>query len=433
MSVNIREAALNSIIRCEKDGSYSNIEIDSAIKKYGLTGIDRSFFTALVYGVIERKITLDYLISHYSRLPVNELDIFILNILRLGTYQILYMTRVPDRAACYESAEQAKRRLNIGAVSYVNAVLREISRNKNSLPFPSPGVNLTPYLSVKYSLPEWLCDMWRSMYGDDKTEKIAEAVNRRPHITLRVNTLKTTTEQLISQLNESGIEAVKNNVHNSITLLNDVPINELPISEGLCYVQDITSQMCAEALDPQPGETVIDACAAPGGKSFACAMLMENKGSIYSFDLHKNKLSLINEGARRLGINIIQTSVQDGTALNGAYINIADRVLCDVPCSGLGVIARKPDLRYKKPEDITRLPGIQFNILNTSSSYVKNGGILLYSTCTLNIKENEEVVSRFLSVNKNFEYDDFRFKTIYPDICSDSDGFFFARFRKKAD
>ncbi|MHB1153284.1 MAG: 16S rRNA (cytosine(967)-C(5))-methyltransferase RsmB [Eubacteriales bacterium] len=430
MSVNVREAALNSLIRCEKDGRYSNIELDASIKKYNLTGVDRSFFTALVYGVIERKITLDYIITQYSRLPLDTLDIFILNIIRLGVYQILYMTRVPDSAACNESVEQAKQRSNSGAVSFVNAVLRETVRNKNILSYPMREDGLTRYLSVKHSLPEWLCDMWREMYGDVQTEKIAEAVNRRPFITLRVNTMKTTRDDLLIYLNKKGIESAAACTANGITLKKDIPIYELPISEGLCYVQDTSSQLCAEALEPAPGETVIDTCACPGGKSFACALLMMNKGNIYSLDLHKNKLSLIEEGATKLGITIINTAVQDGTKTNEIYFNKADRVLCDVPCSGLGVIARKPDLRYKTPEDLKNLPEVQFNILNTASAYVKPGGILVYSTCTLNINENEQVTERFLLEKDNFIYDGFGLRTLFPDKTNDSDGFFIARFKR---
>lgn len=431
MSVNVREAALNSIIRCEKDRSYSNLEIDAAIKKYNLTGVDRSFFTALVYGVIERKITLDYIISQYSRLPADTLDVFVLNILRLGAYQIIYMSRVPDSAACNESVEQAKRRSNSGAVSYVNAVLREIVRHKNALPCPSREDGAGRYLSIKYSLPVWLCEMWRGMYGDVKTESIAEAVNRRPHITLRVNTLKITREELIVLLKEKGIEASDANSPYGITLTQDAPVHVLPINEGLCYVQDTSSQLCAEALGVLPGETVIDTCACPGGKSFACALLMENKGIIHSLDLHKNKLSLINEGAKKLGIDILNTAEQDGTKLNEAYINTADRVLCDVPCSGLGVIARKPDLRYKTEEELSHLPEVQYNILKTASAYVKRGGILVYSTCTLNKKENEEVAERFVNGNENFAYDTFGMRTLYPDSDADSDGFFTARFKRQ--
>lgn len=430
MSINVREAALNSIIRCEKDGRYSNIELDTSIKKYNLTGVDRSFFTALVYGVIERKITLDYIITQYSRLSLETLNIFILNIIRLGAYQILYMTRVPDSAACNESVEQAKQRSNSGAASFVNAVLREIVRNKNILPYPKREDSLTRYLSIKHSLPEWLCDMWRDMYGDIQTEKIAEAVNRRPFITLRVNTLKTTRDELLFYLNKKGIEAVAAHTTNGITLKKDVPIYELPISEGLCYVQDTSSQFCTEALEPAPGETVIDTCACPGGKSFSCALHMLNKGNIFSLDMHKNKLSLIEEGALKLGITIIKTAVQDGTKTSESYFNIADRVICDVPCSGLGVIARKPDLRYKTPEDLKNLPEVQFKILNTASAYVKPGGILVYSTCTLNINENEQVTKRFLLEKDNFIYDSFGFRTLFPDITNDSDGFFIARFKR---
>lgn len=400
MSINIREVAINTLIKCEKDGRYSNIELDTSIKKYNLTGVDRSFFTALVYGVIERRITLDYILKHFSHIPLEKLDIFILNIMRLGTYQILYMTRVPDSAACNESVEQAKQRSNSGAAAYVNAVLREIVRHKNKLPCPSVKDGLTRYLSITHSLPEWLCDMWRKMYGDDRTEKIAEAVNRHTYMTIRVNTLKLATDRLLSDLVKRGIRAESSPVSNGITLKNDVPVHDLPIAEGHCYVQDISSQLCVETLEPLPGETIIDTCASPGGKSFTCALLMKNKGNIFSFDISNKKLSLIEDGAKKLGIGIIKTAIQDGTKTNGAYINTADRVLCDVPCSGLGVIARKPDLRYKTPDDLKRLPEIQYNILNTASAYVKSGGILVYSTCTLNVNENEKVAERFIKVLK---------------------------------
>jgi 16S rRNA (cytosine967-C5)-methyltransferase len=429
VSVNVREAALNSLIRCEKDGRYSNLELDSAIIKYNLTGVDRAFFTALVYGVIERRITLDYITAKYSHIPLDKLNVFILNILRLGVYQIMYMTRVPDSAACNESVKQARRRSNEGAASYVNAVLREITRNKDKLSLPSREEGLARYLSVRYSLPEWMCDMWRDMYGDLRTEQIGKALNRRPFITLRVNTLKTTRDELLRFLDARGIEGAASG-ENGITLKRDVPIHELPLDEGLCFVQDASSQLCAEILGPEPGDTVIDTCACPGGKSFSSALLMENKGTIHSLDLHKNKLSLIEGGAAKLGITIINTAVQDASKPNGAYYNTADRVICDAPCSGLGVIARKPDLRYKTPQDLEKLPALQFNILNTASLYVKPGGTLVYSTCTLNTKENEQVAERFLAENENYMYDTFGAQTLFPDISKDSDGFFIACFKR---
>lgn len=430
MSINVREAALNSLLRCEKEGRYTNIELDASIKKYNLSGVDRSFFTALVYGVTERKITLDYILTKYSHIALEALNIFILNILRLGAYQIIYMSRVPDSAACNESVNQAKQRSNSGSASYVNAVLREIVRNKNQLPFPSREDGFTFFLSVSYSLPEWLCGMWRDMYGDFQAEKIAKAVNRHPYMTLRVNTLKTTRDGLLNRLNNQGIEAAAAFTENAIILKQDIPVHQLPISEGLCFIQDASSQYCTEVLHPLPGETIIDTCACPGGKSFSCALLMQNRGIVFSFDLHGNKLSLIDKTAEKLGISIIKTSEQDGTKENDSYFNKADRVLCDVPCSGLGVIARKPDLRYKTPCDLEKLPDVQYNILHTASSYVKHDGILVYSTCTLNIKENEQVAERFLKENEGFSACGFGMQTIFPDEDRDSDGFFIACFKR---
>jgi len=420
MSVNVREAALNSLLRCEKDGKYSNLELDSAIKKYNLTGVDRSFFTTLVYGVIEKRIALDYIISVFSSRPVDSLNPFIVGILRLGAYQILYLDRTPDSAAVNEAVESAKKRANVGAASYVNAVLRKISANSSKPPMPDKKDGML-YWSIKYSLPEWLCAMWFEYYGEERAIDIMEGVNRRAKTSLFINTLKSNREELLAKF--SGIAEASADSDFGIIMKKDIPINDLPIADGLCFVQDISSQLCVKELSPCPGDFLIDTCCCPGGKSFAAAVMMKNQGKILSLDLHENKLSLVRHGAENLGIDIIETIAHDSSSAIEEFIGKADRVICDVPCSGLGVIAKKPDLRYKSQSDIERLPELQYRILSASASYVKNGGTLLYSTCTLNKKENENVISRFLDEHLNYRLE--TEKTVFP--ASDRDGFYFAR------
>lgn len=423
MSVNVREAALNSLLRCEKDGRYSNIELDGAIKKYALEGVDRAFFTTLVYGVIEKRITLDYALSIYSSRPPETLDPFILNILRLAAYQIYYLDRTPDSAAVNEAVESAKRRANVGAAGYCNAVLRKLAADSENIPCPDRSEGLV-YWSVKYSLPKWLCEMWLNSYGERDARSIMENVNRRAKAALFVNTLKTTRQALIERL--GGLAECVAEAPNGVILKKDIPISDLPIGEGDCFVQDISAQLCVKVLSPAAGETVIDTCACPGGKSFAAAIAMGNEGRIISLDLHQNKLSLIRSGAERLGINIIETACHDGTEAKAELIGIADRVICDVPCSGLGVIAKKPDLRYKTPDDLARMPDLQLKILTAASKYLKYGGSLVYSTCTVNRAENAGVAKRFAELNPNFHPTEQR--VIYP--AEDRDGFFYTIFKR---
>ncbi len=432
----VREAAYLSLERCDKTDKFSNLELDSAIKKYGYTGSDRAFFTTLVYGVIERRITLDYVIGVYSSKPIEKIEPKLMNILRLGAYQILFLDRTPDSAAVNESVELAKYHTHKGTASFVNAVLRNISRGKGSIPMPKEGSD--QYLSVKYSLPEWLISMWRDNYGIEKTEKLLSGMNRAPFLTLRVNTLKTTRDELINTLKNDGIDCLPSEKCDSAVILNsNVAISELSaLRDGLCFVQDEASQLCVKAVGAKAGETVIDTCSCPGGKSFGIALEMKNEGKLISLDLHESKLSLVYNGAEKLGINILSTSVHNGTKPKDELIGTADRVLCDVPCSGLGVIAKKPDLRHKSPDDISRLPEIQYKILCNGASYLKNGGTLVYSTCTLNKAENEEIAERFLNEHPEFSpcgdgmYEGKPMMTFFPDEHG-TDGFFVAKFIKK--
>jgi len=433
--MDVREAAFLSLIRCENGGKYSNLEVDSAIKKHGFTGADRAFFTALVYGVIEKQITLDYLLGRLASKPWEKIEPKIRTLLRLGAYQILFLDRIPDSAACNESVELAKLHTHKGTSGFVNGILRNLARRKNDLPYPEKGSD--EYRSVRYACPLWLCRLWREQYGEEVCEALLDAVNRNPRITLRVNTLKTTREELMARLRDLGIACEPTLLSPYGILLDEyTPVSDItPLAEGLCFVQDEASPPRAAALGAKPGERVLDTCSCPGGKSFGIAMAMQNEGSLLSMDLHESKLSLVESGAARLGITCLAAAVQNGTKRREELLESADRVLCDVPCSGLGVIAKKPDLRHKSPEDMERLPAVQYAILENGAAYVKTGGTLLYSTCTLNKKENEEIVARFLTEHPEFvlSSEDMPFGeatvTFFPHLQG-TDGFFLAKFRK---
>ena len=438
--MNAREAAYTALLKYENNASYSNIELDGTIKKYNLTGVERSFFTALFYGVIERSITLDYYISKLSERPVGEIDTNVLIILRMGLYQLIYMDKVPESAAVNESANLARRFwAKKNSENFINAVLRGFIREKDKIAMPDAKKNFIKYLSVKYSMPEWLCRLFAKGYGKTKAENIFEAMNRVPHMTLRANTLICSREELASELAAAGIESIPTkSAPHGLRLRGSTPYEKLLPFEGKFFVQDEASQICAEALGAEKGERVLDACACPGGKSFAIALRMENEGTLLSCDLHKNKLSLIERGAEGLGITIIETRERNA-AKPDEECGEFDRILCDVPCSGLGVIAKKPDIRRKKEEDIERLPEIQAQILRESAKHLKRGGTLVYSTCTLNPKENKEVVEAFLAENKDFALVPFKIgaleasegmKELFPHIHK-TDGFFIAKLTRK--
>lgn len=433
--MNAREAAYNALLRYENNASYSNIELDGTIKKYGLTGVERSFFTAIFYGVIERGITLDYYISKLSERDISEIDTNVLIMLRMGLYQLIYMDKVPESAAVNESVNLATRFwAKKNSANFVNAVLRNFIREKDKIPMPDKNKNYIKYISVTYSMPEWICKLFAKSYGKTRTEHIFEAMNRVPNITVRVNTLKTTKEEFSKKLSEAGIENINTkSAPNGLKLRASTPYEKLLPFENEFFVQDEASQICTEVLGAKPFDRVLDACACPGGKSFGIAMSMENKGEILSCDLHSNKLSLISRGAQNLGISIINT-LERNAAKEDNESGEFDCILCDVPCSGLGVIAKKPDIRRKSPEDIERLPEVQAKILRESARHLKKGGTLVYSTCTLNPKENKEIVEAFLEENKDFILVPFKvgalesegMTELFPHIHR-TDGFFIAK------
>lgn len=435
-----RQAALLSVNSSIGNGKYTNLELSSVIKKYKFEGLDKSFFTALFYGTVEKMLTLDYCITKLSSVKPEKIDNMVMCLLRTGLYQILFMDKVPDSAAVNESVELAKRYCPKSSVGYVNAVLRTASRNKEKLFKMIMSEKGTFGISVMSSIPKDIIDCWNDSYGSEKAAKIASHfANASPYVTLRTNTLKITRERLIDSL--GNIARASEIAPSAIRLSGSFPVEEIyGFNEGLFFVQDEASQLASSFINENTvpkGGTVVDVCACPGGKSFSAAINLCDNAKIYSRDLHENKLSLIRSGAQRLGITCIEASAHDARAVDEQLVGKADAVICDVPCSGLGVIAKKPDIRYKPIAETERLPEIQKAILLASSKYLKSGGVLLYSTCTLLKRENEDVVEDFLKNNEDFYLSDDTIigekcgmATIFPDEYG-TDGFFVAKIIKK--
>lgn len=384
MSDTARTAAYTILRKIDQKGAWSNLTLGSLT---GMSSLDKAFTTALVLGVTERRRALDTVIQKYaSRKPDNDL----LNLLRLGVYQILYMDRVPDSAACNETVSIANQSLGKPKANFVNAVLRSVCREKDS----AVGLLQSAPVDVRCSFDPDLASLLREQYPE-QYEEILESFCMPKPLYLFCNTLKSSPEELIASF---GGKADGNRIR-----LDEKHAEAIAdANSGRFIVQGFGSQQAVRMLDAKPGNCVIDVCACPGGKSFGAAISMQNRGSVYSFDIHENKLSLIHKGAENLGISILQTAVRDGRNPDESLFGKADRVICDVPCSGLGVIGAKPEIRYKKPEVFESLYGIQRDILQASVQYLKKGGILVYSTCTLNKKENEEIIQHFLSENTQF-------------------------------
>ncbi len=430
----IRKIVYSSLLACAENGKYANIEADTAIERNNLADRDKAFYTALFYGVTEKQITLDYQIKKLSKTPIEKLQTKVLVLLRMGFYQILFMDSIPDHAAVNETVALAKQTVNQGACGYINGMLRSaIKELKNkgqiNLFTPSKEKDICGYLSITYSYPRFLCKLWVNAYGIDIAEKIMHAQNSRSVTTIRINTLKTTRNAYLEKLIALEYKAKASDMtDDGIHIEGNAPITSLPDFEnGFFFVQDDASRLCVEALSPQNGETVLDTCACPGGKTFASAMRMKNTGKIVSCDLHENKLSLITRGAKRLGIEIIEARQVDGSLFNPDFEGKFDKVLCDVPCSGFGTISKKPDLRLKTAESLNELPEIQLAIVNNCAKYLKSGGTLVYSTCTLNPEENENNVKHFLENNPDFSVISETTHFPHEGVC---DGFYYAKMIK---
>lgn len=415
-----RFLAYKILSKIERDKAYSNIAVDAVLNQNEVSSAP--FVCALVYGVIERKITLDYYLSQFLTQPLKKLNPQVLTILRMGVYQIKYMDKVPVSAAVNESVKLSKKVKCAFASGLINSVLRKIASNEIELPNTD---NKIYNMSIAYSCPESLVTRFVNDYGYIKAEDILKASVGAVPIFLRVNTLKTTSNELIDILAKECITAKSLGNGTTLEVIDGGAVFKTDAyKKGYFHAQDLASQDCISNLAPQKNDIVFDMCAAPGGKSFTMAEMMENQGEIYSFDLYDHKIKLINDGAKRLGIDIINAHIGDASVYN-PDLPKADKILCDVPCAGLGVIRRKPEIKYKDFGFVDKLCELQYNILNNASLYLKNKGVLMYSTCSLSKRENEEVCRRFLDEHKDFRNDGI--VTMFP-YEKRSDGFFFARF-----
>lgn len=428
-----RTTALSVLIACRRQGAFS----DGALKEYarrdGLDRRDAALAARLCYGVEQNRGLLDFYLSRFVRGKLKDLQPVVLDILRLGAYQIVFLDKVPDAAAVNEAVTQTKKYANARAAGLVNGVLRSLARAKDALPEP-------PDLATKYSHPAALVALLQESLGEE-TEAFLRADNEAPETVLQWNPLRGAEAELLRELDEKGVEWTRHPWLDSCYLVRGTgDLRGLDaFARGLVYVQDPAARLAAMAAGVRPGMRVLDCCAAPGGKSFAAAIAMQNRGDITSCDLHAHKIALIEAGAARLGISILHAQQQDATVFSPEWEQAMDVVIADVPCSGLGVIRKKPDIRYKDAQEFSALPEIQRAILENSARYVKRGGLLVYSTCTILPEENEQVTDDFLKAHDEFTYEAFSLPngvsapghlTLWPQR-DNTDGFYLSRMRRK--
>ncbi len=414
-----RKCAFECICRVINEGAFNNIALAGLFEKYNLSEEDKRLCGIIVKGTIERKHTLDYFLSNVSDFPLKDLDKKVLNLLRMGVYQIIYLDRVPDFAICNESAEIASQ-FGKKKKSFVNGVLRGCCRNKKQLLESLKNAEKW----VVYSVEKEIYNLISEQYGSE-AEQIFESFFEKSIVAVRVNPLKTNALQLEKKLCSMGIECeiisertivIKNGISKALSIVN----------EGEFYVQGLSSQRAVEVLNAEKGNIIVDVCACPGGKTLGAAMDMQNEGTVYSFDLHQNKLPLIEKNANVLGITIVKTEKHNSKNINEEYIGIAHKVICDVPCSGIGSIGKRPEIRYKSIEDINGLVETQKSILASSTAYLKKGGYLVYSVCSINKNEGEYLIENFLKNNEEFTLD--YQETVFPK--GGCDGFYIAKILK---
>lgn len=416
-----RQLAFEVLVKMLRDGSYSNLALNAALRKNQMNPADRALCTELVYGTTERRLTLDDQLSRCLRQPLRKLKPNVHAALLLGSYQILFLDRIPDHAAVNESVRLVRKNGAAYAAGLVNAVLRKIAAEGLVLPDSSHPLHR---LSVQYSCPEELVQLFVRTYGEEAAVGILEHGLGAESLTIRVNTCRTDSASLRRILAEEGVASEPHPlVEDALVLKKAGSVERLQsFQDGLFHVQDASSQLCCARMDPQPGETVFDVCAAPGGKSFTLAERMQDRGTVCAFDLYEQRTGLIRDGAARLGLQSISARCADAEVFD-ADRGLADRVLCDVPCSGLGILGRKPEIRYKALREIDNLPSLQYHILCISSQYCRVGGRLVYSTCSLHPAENGGVVEHFLQ--EHSDYSLVSQETLLPG-SHHCDGFFIA-------
>lgn len=439
---NTRNIAFKALMRVESDGAYSNLVLDEVLSDSELDSRDKAFISNIFYGVLERRISLDYIIRSFSSVRLKKIEPKVLMILRIAVYQLVFMDKVPDSAAVNEAVKLCKKEKLYKSSGFVNGVLRSVTRAENRFPLP-PESDKVKYLSVKYSCPESIVSLWINDYSEEVAHGVLASLCGRPPVFIRVNTAKTNEDELIKTLADEGVTAKKTALDNCLEIEFTGAVTSLSAyKNGLFHVQDMSSQLCCELVGANDGDMISDVCAAPGGKTLNLAE-RAGSGKVYSYDIYDHKIKLINAGAKRLCLDNIVTSVRDA-ADTSKPLEMSDRVLCDVPCSGLGVMRRKPEIRYKEETGVDTLPSLQLAILENSAKYVRLGGTLIYSTCTLNKRENNENAAAFLKAHPEFEPipldlpdgikrtvpEEKNCLTLFPQT-NGTDGFFIAAFRKK--
>lgn len=437
-----REIISEILVEITHKGGYNSLVLRQYLKNNEDLGIqNKNFITEVVNGTLRNIYYIDHVINQFSKTPINKIKPFILATLRSSIYQICFMN-TPNSASCNEAVKIVEKKGFVQLKGYVNGVLRNVARNVDNIELPKEGTS--EYLNVLYSHPIWIINMWIAYYGFENTEEICKINSTPPKVSIRGNTLKISRDKLKEKLLEENIQVEEGNVlDNAFYLKSTSNIGELPsFKEGLFHVQDESSQLAVEILDPQENEKILDICSAPGGKTFTIAEKINNTGEIIACDIFKHKLELVEQGGERLGITSIETKFQDGTVFVEEFENKFDRVLVDAPCSGLGLLRKKPDIRSKKNgEEIDSLVEIQRKIMENASKYIKVDGVMVYSTCTLSKKENERNVQWFLEKYDNFEAVDIShyieetkqvgtekdgFITMLPNIWK-TDGFFVSK------
>lgn len=435
-----REVAVLTLAACERQGAWSDGYLKRLLREQHLDSRDAGLATRLCFGVLQNRMLLDWHLATFCTTPLDRLELNVRCILRVAVYQLLFLDKIPSSAAVNEAVTLTKKYCrNPRAAGMVNGILRSMLRQER-LPEPL-GSSCSETLSIRFSHPRWLVDEFLSTLGEAETRALLSANNDQPPMTAQVNLCKAATEEVMERLSAEGVVATPHPwLKNCLVLTSTGSIDRLgAFQDGLFYIQDCAARLAVTAAHLHPGQRVLDCCAAPGGKSFACAIDMCNRGEVISCDIHPHKIRLLEAGRQRLGLDRITPCLQSATETKEDWIRSFDVVIADVPCSGLGIIRKKPDIRYKDPAPLTGLPPIQRSILNNCCKYVKPGGTLIYSTCTLLRRENEEVVLSFLCEHPDFEPvpldldvvgGDQSMLTFWPHIHG-TDGFFVARLRKK--
>ena len=438
-----REAAMLALNACQRQGGWSDGALKKQLAAAELSGRDAALATQLCFGVLQNQMLLDFYLAKFSNIPLKRMEGKVVQTLRLGAYQMLFLTRIPHSAAVNSAVALVKAHCkNPRAAGMVNGILRSMERSLQNMPVIPQG-DPVAYLSTLYSHPEWLVKEFILSLGEEETAQLLAADNSQPPTAVMVNTTRTTAETLKAMLEADHVEAEPHPwLENCLLLSRTGDLERLEaFQQGLFYVQDPASRLSVLAAGAKPGMRVLDCCAAPGGKSFAAAIAMENQGEIVSCDLHPHKKKLIQAGADRLGLTIITPKTADGKVFRPEWERAFDLVLVDAPCSGLGVIRKKPDIRYKDPAPLADLPAVQLDILRNAARYVKPGGTLMYSTCTLLYRENGEVVEAFLAENKAYKAETFILPGPVGPVQSGSvtlwphrhgtDGFFISKMRRE--